>query len=812
MNGSGLLETAWQDARHCWRTMRRAPGFTATAVVTLALAIGGNTAMFTIIRAVLLNPLPYRDSDQLVQMGNATPSRFLEMRASAQSFSDLGAYTRQEAVTLATGTEPEVLKGIRVSESFLRILKVDPLLGRGFRREEDAAGGAPVALISSELWQRRFGGDPQIVGKTVTLSATPCVIAGVLPPRFQFPTPGLDVWMTAPTEWPLMPLKSRTLSPFLTIFGRMKPGVSLNGANEELKGLRHQYAMAHPTMLDARSRSPRELTPIKDELVGSVRTMLWMLFGAVGFVLLIACANVASLLLARSTTRAREFAVRAALGAARLRLMGQLLVESVLLSFLGGVLGLGLAVALLRVIPAMTSFELPRTGEIRIDWIVLVFAGGLSVLTGILFGLAPSVGASRPDLIHVLRASGPIGQTGHGRSWFGLNLRGLLPVGQVALSVVLLIGAALLMESVMNLRGVNVGFNASNLLTMRVSLPTSRYDTGLKQSQFFQELITQVGSLPGVRGVTAGMSIPMSAFAGSPVQDASKPVLKLNERPVAKLMPVTPGYFQTFEIPLLRGRAFTERDTEEAQRVTVIDESMARRFWPGYPARQDPIGQRLLIGGVNPKPAEVIGIVANVHQSLENDMWPETMYVAFAQNAQPFAMVAVRTAGDPLSFANAVRSRVRAVDRDQPVAEVRSMDDLVEEEVGQRRLLVLLLGAFAVVALLLAVIGIYGVVAYSAAQRTQEVGIRRALGAQQADILRLVVGHGFALAVAGIGLGLAGAYGLTRVMKTVLFGVSPTDPLTFGGIAVLFLVVALGASYVPARRAARVDPMTALRV
>jgi len=814
MTRVGVLETIRQDARHAMRTLRKNPVFAATAVLTLALAIGGNTAMFTMIRAVLLKPLAYRDPDRLVSIsGGATPSRFAEMKSAAHSFTDLGAYTFQENVTLASGGEPEVLKGIHVSASFLRILGVDPVLGRGFLPEEDAAGAAPVGMISTELWQRRFAGDPQIIGKAATLAATPYTVIGVLPPRFQFPYPDLDVWMTAPTEWPLMARASRALSPFLTVFGRLKPGVNLQQANAEMKVIQHQYAMAHPTMLDAKLKSPEQVTPMKDELVADVRSMLWMLFGAVGFVLLIACANVAGLLLARSTSRAREFAVRAALGAPRTRLVGLLLAESILLSICGGAFGVLLAAFSLRAIPSMTAFDLPRATEIHLDWIVLGFAAVLSAATGILFGFAPSLSASRPDLIRVLRASGEAGHRAARRKVLpGLNARSVLSVGQIALSMVLLIGVALLMESVARLRGVDVGFNPSHLLTMRVSLPPVRYDTDQKKNAFFQELVRRLESLPGVHGATVAMTLPMMSYPGTPVQDAAKPQLKLNERPIAKFLPVTPGYFRALDIPLRRGREFTEHDTANEQRVAIIDESLARHFWPAYPAGLDPVGQRLLIGGVNPKPAEIVGIVANVHQSLEDTTWPDSVYLPFVQNPPASAMLALRTAGDPLSYARPVREQVQALDPNQAIAEVRTMDDLVEEEVGQRRLLVMLLGSFAAAALLLALIGIYGVIAHSVAQRTQEVGIRRALGAQQSDILRLVLGQGFVLALAGIAAGLAGAFALTRVLESLLFRVSATDPATFAGVAVLFLLVALAASYIPARRATRIDPMAALRV
>jgi predicted permease len=481
MNPSGRLESLLQDTRHALRGMRKKPGFAATAILILALAIGGNTAIFAVIHAVLLKPLQYRDPDRLVTLGGATPTRFAEMRAAAHSFSELVAVAGVANVTLAGKPEPEILKAARVSAGFLRIGAVEPLVGRTFRAEEDAPGGAPVVMISAELWARRFAGDPQIAGKPVSLSGTEYTIIGVVPPRFQFPHPDMDAWVTAPSEEPTIPPRSRALSPYLAVYGRLNPGVTIEQANAEAKVIRSQYIAAHPTMLDAKPKQA-EVTAMRDELVAGVRTMLLMLFGAVGLVLLIACANVAGLLLARATSRSREFAVRCALGAGRARLIRQLLAESMLLSVAGGALGVWFSMWLLRLIPRMTAFTLPRAGEIQLDWIVLAFTAALSIGTGVLFGLAPSLSASRPDLMSTLRTSGAAGASGaQGRLFGAGRARGLLVAGQVALSVILLIGAALLVKSIAHLRSVDLGFNPSHVAVMRVSLSISRYDTDRKR-------------------------------------------------------------------------------------------------------------------------------------------------------------------------------------------------------------------------------------------------------------------------------------------------------------------------------------------
>ena len=796
--GWNRMEDFMQDVRYAIRQLGKSPGFGAAAIFSIALGIGGTTAIFTVIRAVLLKPLEYREPERLVESGGITSVRFDLVRTATRSYFELGDYMGgADNIALSGNSGPEVLKAARVSANFLRILGVAPQLGRSFRAEEDTPGGAPVAMISSDLWRRRFSGDPGLVGKTVTLAAMAYTIIGVLPPGFRFPFEDTDVWLTKPSD-----VVNRT-SPLLAAFGRLKPGVTIEQATTEWMVLKKQYASAHPGMLDGKMDKIDRMMPLKEKLVADVRSMLWMLFGAVAFVLLIACANVASLMLSRAAFRSREFAVRAALGAARRRIIGQLLPESLLLAIAGGVLGVLLAFLSLRGVAGLTALRLPRIGEIHIDGSVLGFAVLVSAVTGLLFGLAPALVSSRPDLMGILRGSNedrlPVG----GR----FSVSGILVAGQLALSVVLLIGAALLMESIAHFKNEVLGFRTANLLTMRLSLSPTRYDSSPKIAAFQSELVRRVEALPGVRGASVMFFVPMTTFAGTPVQDAAKPKLKLNEREIATIQNVSPSFFRTMGIPLFHGRMFTEHDTLSAPLVAIVDETLAHHLWPD---RRDPVGQRVFLG-VTPGTVEIVGVVGAIHQNLEFAGWPG-IYRPAAQISPDSFGFAVKTDDDPARYINAVRSQVLAIDRDQGISSVKTMDELKDDELGQRRLILELLEGFACAALLLAMVGIYGVIAYSVAQRTRELGIRQAIGAQRGDILRHVLKQGMALAIAGVAAGLGGAYGLTRVMKSLLFGVSPTDPSTFAAVGLLFIVVALAASYIPARRATRIDPMAALRV
>jgi putative ABC transport system permease protein len=796
------------DISYALRSIRRNPAFAVTAIVTLAIGIAGSTTMFTVIYSVLLKPLAYQDPDRLVRMsGGSTIIRYQELKASARSYTEIGSYLVAFGNTSLGGQDgPEVVRQGRVSANFFRILGIEPAIGRDFRAEEEVMTGSSVVIISGELWRRRFNGDPAVIGKAITLDAAPFTVVGVLPSGFGFPVPGVDVWLTPPIEFsgPLPPA-SLLNSPVLSVFGRLLPQVSVEQAGAELSVFNQQYASAHAGMLDAKPNAPATLVPLKDQLVANVRPMLWMLFGAAALVLMIGCANVAGLMLARATSRSREFAVRASLGASRIRIIRQLLVESLLLAVIAGGLGVLLAKWSLNAITGMTSFTLPRTGEIRLDLIVIAFATLVSVATGVLFGLTPALSISRSDLTEMLRTRDAT------VSIRLLSTRGLLVVGQVALSVILLIGATLLMESIGRLHRVNPGFNPENVLTMQIGLPATRYDTDQKKQSFFDELIQRARSIPSVQSAAVSSTLPMTPWIGRPFQVSGREPLKLNERPIGIQQIITPEYFRTLEIPVRRGREFTARDGVNTPLVVMINESAARLFWPEYPNGQDPIGQRLLLG-IDTRPYEIVGIAGDARlQALDSQVQPG-IYILYGQVPSPGTVAfTLRTKDNPTSLIASVREAVRAIDPNQAITAVRPMEDVVDATFGQRRLIMTLLQLFAGVAVVLAVVGIYGIIAYSVVQRRREVGVRMALGAHRRDILRLLLHRGFAITAAGIVLGLAGAFSSTRFLRAFLFQVSPADPMTYAAIALAFVIVGLGASYIPVRRATRIDPMTVLR-
>jgi predicted permease len=718
-------------------------------------------------------------------------------------------------MALSGGGDPEMLKGARVSANFLDVLGVRPLLGRAFIPEEDTPGGPPVAILSARLWKRRFDGDPKLAGKTAILNAVPYTIVGVLPAGFEFPVPDLDVWVTRPAETSAVPARFWPFVTTLKGFARLRPGATLEQARAEAGVLNRQYVAANPESLDSGAGAALRLIPLQEQLVADVRPILWMLFGAVGFVLLIACANVASLLLTRSAGRAREFAVRAAMGAARRRLIAQALAESLVLAGVGGVIGMLLAKWALAAIVSMPAFNVPRAHEIRLDGAVLAFTVAVACLTGILSGLLPALEAPAVNIANLLRESGATaGRAGRaGRAHRAMSSRGLLVVAQIGLSIVLLIGAALLIESVAKLRSVNPGLQPANLFTARIALSPARYDTNPKILAFFDEVLRRANALPGVRGAAFALAIPQSVLLRTNVQVGEQPEGDVSKWPMCKIQSVTPGYFHLLGIPIRHGREFDERDNRlGAPPVAIVNESFARLFVPVGGILAGVLGQVMREGMDRSGWMQIVGIVGDVREGgLAAEATPE-FYVTPRMHSSRTAYLVARTETDPRRLATAIRSQVLAVDRDQPISNIATMDEILDLSMGSRRLTMLLLGLFAAVALLLATVGIYGAIAFSGAQRTQELGIRRALGAQNRDIMRLMLTQGLTLALMGSALGIGGALVLTRIMRGLLYRISPADPATYIGIALLWIVVALAASYIPARRAARIDPAQALRV
>ena len=807
-----------QDVRYAFRMLLKRPGFTVIVVLTLALGIGANTTIFSAIDAVLLNPLPYKDPDRLMvvwetnkQLGpemwdrnEAAIGNFLDWRSRNQIFDQLGALF-DTSMNLTGAGEPQRIQICVVTTNFFQVLGVQPMLGRSFVPESETPGSPFTAIISHELWQRQFGSDPNVINKSLTLNAHQVTVIGVMPPGFelQFPiTRHVDMWVPFVIDVADPGYHDRSNN-FLYTVGRLKQGVSQQQAQTEMNLIAGQLQQQYP---ESNAEKGVRVVPLHKQLVGNVESYLYMLFAAVGFLLLIACANVAGLLLARVTARHREVAIRIAVGASRWRLIRQLLTESVILSVLSGLLGLLLAYGGVKLLVSLTPSEVPRLHEIGLHVPVFLWTLAISVVTGVLFGLAPAVQASRPDLNTALKESS-------GRnpgSFQGSGLRNLLVVSEVAVALLLLVGAGLMTKSFLRLQQVDPGFDATNVVSMNLALPTSKYREQ-KLLTFYDQLFERLKNLPGVKSVAAINPLPLgNSNVSTRFIVEGAPFVALADRPFAGTRVVTPDYFQTMSIPQLKGRSFTEQDREKTPNVIIVNEALASRYWPN----QDPIGKRLGFFEEDPSKQEwreIVGVVGNVRsKALEIEVMPEA-YFPFRQVPENFMNLVVRTTSDPVSMVPAIRSQVLSVDKDQPVSDIMTMEQRVAKSVAAKRFVMSLLGAFSILALGLAAVGIYGMMAYLVTQRTQEIGVRMALGAQNLDVLRLVVGKGLVLAVIGTTIGLVASLALTRLMRSLLFEVTPTDWLTFVVVSAVLLAVALLACYIPARRATKVDPLVALR-
>ena len=802
----------WNDIRHSLHMFLKNPGFTIAAVAALALGIGANTAIFTVVNAVLLKPLSYPNADRIVEFlliwpggtGDAASiPKFHIWQQQTSVFKEVAAYDTAGPGFNITGDHPEQIHGIHVSEGYFRLFGAPILLGRTFTPQEDAPNGGKVVVLSYGLWQRKFGGDPNVIGRALSLGTDPYTIIGVLGKDY-LSDPEADIWLPFQFE----PV-STNQGHFFRAAGMLRPGVTLAQANAQMKLAAAAYHRAYP---ESNPQQSFAVEPLRDSIVGDVRNSLLILLGSVGLVLLIACANVANLLLVRATGRKREFAIRAALGASRAQIIRQLLTESVLLSVTGGILGLILGFIGVRALLAVSPAGLPRIGEsgaaVGLDWRVLAFTLAVSLLTGILFGLFPAISASRADLNSSLKESSNRSGTGFRQS----KARSLLVISEVSLALVLLVGSALLIRTFIALHSVNPGFNPHNILTLEMSLTGDRFQKTAGVAELSREARERLSAIPGAESVTSACCLPLEGKFGLPFNIVGRPPVKGKDTPGSGWMNVSPGYFDVFRIPILRGRAIKESDTAGAPGVVLINETLAKQYWP----KQDPVGQQIIIGkDVGPEfeePARlIVGVVGDTHAGGLNRAPGPMLFVPQAQvtdgmtalNARITALIwSVRTHDDPHQAANAITEQLRQASGGFPVARVRTMDEVVGHSTARENFNMLLLTIFGGVALVLAAIGIYGLMAYSVQQRTQEMGIRMALGADRGAIRKLVVWHGMRLAIIGVVVGIAAAFGLTRLIASFLFGVKSWDPIVFITVPLILGAVALLAVW----------PMQALRV
>ena len=819
------MGTLAADLRYALRMMRKSPGFTAIAVAALALGIGANTAIFTVVNAVLFDPLPYPQPDRLMQLGRKFPQgngwsnsipKYMAWREN-HVFQWMTLYNQGGlSFNLTTGDRPEQVKGTHVSKDYFNVFGVLPAIGRTFTEAEDSPDGPRVAIISYGFWQSRFGADRQMVGRTTPLNGEQYVVIGIMPQGFHT-DPEQNVWIPLQAD-----PHSTNRGHYLAVAARLKPGVTLGGAQAEMKLVGEQFRRAYPNWMD--QNESVAVAPLREAVVEDAKTPLYILMGAVLLVLLIACANVANLLLARAGGRQREMAIRTAVGAKRGRVLRQLLAESVLLAGFGGALGFALGSWGVRALLVMVPGNIPRLSNAEgqavippLDWRVAAFTLGTALITGIVFGLFPALQTSNPDLVSNLKEGGRSGSgVRHARA------RSALVVSELALALVLLVGAVLLIRTFVGLRTVNPGFDARNVLTMTTSMAGGNYGTTAKVANFVRQVERRVESLPGVEAASAVLVLPTTNEIDLPFQIPDKPPAKGDQyNGSVQWRPVSPHYFRVFRIPTLRGRSFNETDVENSARVVIINEAIARKYWP----KEDPLGKVIVIGkGLGPQfeepPRQIVGIAGNVRETGLSQEDQPVMYIPQSQMTEGLTTLAnsviplswaVRTAGNPMAVRAAIEGEFRAVDGLMGVSRERLMEQVVAESISRDNFTMLLLSIFAGIALLLAAIGIYGLMSYSVEQRTQEIGVRMALGAGGPDMVRLILGHGLRLTGIGVALGLAIAYALTRVLASLLFGVKAADPLTFAGVGFLLALIALGSTWFPARRAAVVEPVEALR-
>lgn len=806
------METLINDICYGVRGLRKQPGFTLIAVITLALGIGANTAIFSIISAVLLRPLPYAQSENLVvpwgdeddtlQASALSYPDFADWRTQTQTLEYIAAYQRTGTLLRQPHTDPERISGATVDADLFPLLRVKPALGNVFTRVHDQVGADPVIVIGHNLWQRRFNSDPQIIGQQIRVGSTSATVIGVLPADFRFPPQATRTDYLRPLAQSLGEVAKARSVYQLPAVARLKPGATAAQAESEMKLIGQRLEQQYP---DAGFRLGGGLVTLQESLVGNSRTSLLILFGAVGLVLLIACANVANLLLARAATRHREIALRTALGASKWRVVRQLLTESLVLAALGGIVGLLLGLWGVKSVAVGSPVNIPGLKDAGLDPAVFAFTVGVTFLTGILFGLAPALSVSRVKLREALNESG----RGGGESRVRQRMRDLLVVGEIALSLVLLIGAGLLVSSFLRLREVNPGFDAQNVLSTYLSLAKAKYPDAEKQARAFSEIVGRVSSAPGVEAAAVIFPLP---FSGTGATNTfiidGRPPARPDDKPMAEYRAISADYFNVMRVPLRRGRTFSERDDAEAPPVIIVNESLTRRFF----GDADPLGQHIIMERADVTEqvkAEIVGVVGDVrHEGFDAQAGPE-LYVPYQQAPEAAMDLVVRTSS--ANLAASVRDRIKQVDSEQYVSTVQPLTELLSASLARRRFDTLLTGLTAGLALLLAMVGIFGVTAYAVTQRTREIGVRMALGAQPRDVLRLVLGRGLRLILYGIGAGLVAAFALTRVLGTMLYGITATDPLTFIAVSLGLIFVALLACYIPARRATKVDPLIALR-